>query len=646
MQNWLLNNFGSSKMFGKIDELSIKKAKKKLFAFRRSGRFDSEISSRLSAMAESLELIYENVEPSFVRLGQELQSICSEAVELTEHTLNSTKLVTGDSEKSVLDNVGTLTTYSLTELQSCQAAVSDRLGNTNIIAGHLTDLNNMCAVIDKIASVLGAVATYIGIESSCSTEARSMFTDFVQEIKELVGKMNLIYQSIVDDSRVASISQISAYREISGGLSQLSELIDAAEENVRDAVIKTEEIMKLSLEALDKVGNHSQDISRQVGEIVVAIQFHDITRQKIEHIVENLQDSGNTCSGNTSGEARAEKLNNVHSVLRIQSEQLRHIITEINAAYEQSLNAFGKIDDQVNRLVNSAAGLSHNSSNEGQGENSFAVLNSALLDLHQLLSRGRCLEDNLKNAARQVSETSAQVSCHLEGIRHINREMRIKSLNAIIKTAHLGKEGETLDVLAQEVNRLSIQSNEFVGDVSGVLDSITASARRLGETEEIRVENSDGISIGDGIQEISSTYERFVKESSDALRRAESLQIKISQTSSELVFLTELACRLTENLTELESVVEETSSWTSLGNRGDKRAASEIDQLTTRYTMEQERIIHEEIAALPDSNIHQNETENIYESSGIKKEIYGEDYSVEPEKAGGEDALDDNIELF
>ncbi len=634
MSNQPLNNLCGSRMLRKIYG-------------RRSGCFDLEISSRLSTISESLELIYKNVAPSFVLLGGELQAICSDANELTERTLKSTRLVTGDSEKSVLDNVGTLTTYSLTELQSCRATVSDRLGNTNVIAGHLTGLNNMCAEIAKIAGVLRAVATYIGVESSRSTEASLMFTDFVQEIKELVKKMDLIYQSIVDDSRMASISQSLAYKEISVGLSQLSELIDAAEENVREAVIKTEQIMKLSLEALEKVGSHSQNISRQVGEIVVAIQFHDITRQKVEHMVESLYDIGKIFSGNTSGKTRTGRLNDAHSILRIQSEQLKHIITEINAAYEQSVNAFGKIDDRVNQLVNSAAGLSHNSDDEGQGEDSFSKLNSALLDLYQLLSRGRCLEDNLKNAARQVSDTSAQVSCHLEGVRQINHEMHIKSLNAIIKTAHLGKEGETLDVLAQEVNRLSIQSNKFVGKVSGLLDSITVSARKLGETEEIPVENSDrGISVEDGIHEISSTYERFIKETSDALQQAESLQMNISKTSSGLVFLTELACQLTENLTQLEKVVEEISSWTSRDNSWDKKAASEIDQIKTRYTMEKERMIHEEVVGLPLSNIRQNESETIYEFSGIGGKNHGEDYSVEPEKADGEDALGDNVELF
>lgn len=648
MPNWLLNKFGSSRILKKINDLSIRKAKNNLFVYRGSGRFDSEMSDHLNIMAESLETIYKNVEPSFVQLGQDLQSVYSDAADLTERALKSTRLVAGEADDNVLANIGTLAEYSLTELQSCHAEVSDKLDNTNIIAGHLVGLNRMCAVIDKIAMILRAVATYIGVESSRSAEASEMFTNFVQEIKELVEKINLVSESIIDDSKAASASQVFAYGKISEGLSQLSKLIGAAEQDVRNAVLEAEQIVKLSLEALEQVGHHSREISRQVGEIVVAIQFHDITRQKVEHLAETLYDTGRLLVGKTSDNGfkkiRAERLGNAHSILRLQSEQLKQVVTEIKTAYKQIVDAFGKIDDEVDGLVNSAAGLTHNSSQEGQTEDPFAILNSALLDFHRLLSRGRDLEDNLEKTAGQASEASAQVSRHLEDIRGINHEMHIKSLNAIVKTAHLGEKGKTLDVLAQEVSKLSGQSNEFVGDVMKVLDSIAASAQRLGQTEEVQVGDGDsGMSIKDGIQEISGTYERFREESSDASQRAEALQMRISQTSSGLVFLTELADQLTENLTELERIVEELESQTSLEDRD---ATAGISQIAARYTMESERAIHKEIVDLPDSAIHQFETEDTQEPPKVDEEIHEEDYSAMPEKTDGEDDMGDNIELF
>ena len=75
-----------------------------------------------------------------------------------------------------------------------------------------------------------------------------------------------------------------------------------------------------------------------------------------------------------------------------------------------------------------------------------------------------------------------------DSVQDINFEIHLLSLNAAIKSAHIGSEGRALEVLAHAVKGLSDQSNGFVARINGLVEKIIA-ASRIGtdsksETEE------------------------------------------------------------------------------------------------------------------------------------------------------------------
>ena len=659
--NWFLNSFKSSRIAKISRFFYAKKGHKNRSVRSGSGLSIFEMSSHPSALAQSLEEVYKSLDTKFTQIGGELQSIHSEAARLTKQTLKSARMIGSESGEGILANIGSITKESLSELQNCRSDVFSSMGCVNAVAGHLGDLYAKCSVIEKMAMSLRIVILNIAVESSRSVESMDMFSDFVEDIKKLSEEIMLISGKIRDDCKKEQNGQIFIHKEISGGLSRLSDLADDAEGAVQRAVLEIEHLMGLS-KALEDVSARSKKISSQVEKIVMAIQFHDITRQQVEHVIESLREVEKLCAGKTSiAELKTDKndaLNRAYSILRLQALQLKATTTEIDAAYRQIMSAFEVIGSEVGRLVADASDFGQNKADGDATDDPFAALKSALLHLNPLLGQGRDLRSRMQERAVQASETSSRLSGYVGQVSGISNGLHLKALNAIVKTAHLDGRGRTLEVLGQEVNRLSDQSREFVPDVVDILDTISVLARELmGGSLEITGEvtgetqtavGKAGMSIDAGVRDISGVYDRFREDSSAALERSKTLQAEISQTRAGLCFLPELTNQLATHTDELEKMVELLSPYVEQKNM----AQEKVGDLIQRYTMESERTVHEKIIEGTDEFKAEDNIENSLceveprmmhsqAETGNESELFAET-AVEKD----EDELGDNVELF
>jgi methyl-accepting chemotaxis protein len=568
-----------------------------------------EISAGLPAFAESLEETSKNAEPSFIEVGRELQTIYSDAGGLEKQTLETAQLIAGESEENVLADIGGLAGDALEELKSCQTEVSPSLSRINEIVKDLDDLPRVCAVVEKIGKFLNVVGVNIGVESARSNEAKEMFKIDIQEIRKFSSKVIGIAENIRNDSKATRASLTAVHKEISAGLEKLLKLADDADQAAQHAVQKIELLMEYSVEAMKQASAHSQEISSQVGEIVVGIQLHDSMRQRVEHMIKSFHDVLRLCSKGASASGidntKAERLGSAYLLLDLQVAQLKQIITEVNGVYEKSTEAFGHIYEEVGSIVRSFSAIG--SEHAEKTLDPFADFKSKLDHLGQLLDRGETLLDQIRGTATQASEIAALLSNYAKSARSISFEIHIMAINAILSAMRLGEHGKTLTVLAQEVKDLSNQSNEFVNEVEDILGSINSTAGKL-ETRASEEANRAKVSLDESIQAIARAYSQFKKGSSDSFERAEALKNAISD-------------KLNGHLCELEKITQVLSPWAS---EGKGVSTAETDKLTKRYTMHQERKVHKQLTNLADDSID-DFGENIDQGASQEAEAFEED---------------------
>jgi len=586
-----------------------------------------DISPSLSAFTESLGKTITNAEPAFLQLGQELQSVNSNVNNLTELIVKTTALIGKDSDYGILVEVEGLVNQSLKEIKGCRSEVSQSLGHCEIMAEDLISLCKTAKIIKKIPLTLSVIGLNIGIESARSLEGSNTFTLFVEEIQQLGKTIKDASTSISTDSKEAREDQLSAHIEISDGLVRLSALIGDVEDNVRIALAEIGQIMGHSQEILKEAAIHSKEISRLVGEIVMALQFHDITRQQTEHIIEALDDSGKLSLNDLKDPhvkiEKEERLGSVHSILQVQAGQLNKIISEIEITYQTIMNGFEKISTEVGLLVSKASGFTALNKDTGSLEDSFSRLKSIVIRFQKLLNQGRELDGSVCNAAGEASEAVSRLSSYIEPFHDIREDLKLKALNAIISAEHIGDGGKVFGILAQEVTSLSETTNDFVGNVIGILESIDHTSQKL-KTGSHEMTDSSDIPLESIIEKISSIYVQFQEDMQDLSKKASDIKDSISGIIAELSFFPELVNSLKQYLKELGEIVHMFSPW---ARDEVEKFMTDVAQHEERYTMESERNQHRKIL----------DDEVSIEVGGIDSE---ESAAME------EDELGDNVELF
>ena len=629
----------------------------------RPGALDATV---LMEISEALTAICHDSEPEFLKIGNTLQNFYMAANELAQDTMDSVKLVAVEGSGSVLVKIKKISENALSELQAQQAQVANHLKDADDLVEKLGSLSDIRGSLQKIAKFLGIVGLNIGIEGAKSQESEEKFSGFSVDIRGLSEKVSGIGEAVLEDVNAAMTIQKSTCGEITFGLARLKALTREAGLAVDGAIRQVETITNALFGAMENTRKTSDEISRQVGDIVMAIQFHDNMRQRVEHVIEALNTLSHRlkeASADQAGGKASENVGEVLSVLEIQAAQLGRIISEIEGISENFVGAFDKIRNHLDGL---GAGLTSLGAREEDGvfrcdqavADPIDNLKNSLRVLNRLLGDGHGLMESMDEAAGAASNVAEKVSSHTREIKGISIETHLMALNAIIKSAHLGDEGCVFEVLAQEVKRLSESAMGFAADAEQKLAFINSSAlslRDMSSGEKIkRVAKGEAEAVlKTGFYEISSDYERFTEKCMKAQHRSNGLKTNISNVINGLTFLPELSNSLTRQRSALEGLI---ACLRPHVTQAETLTQAEVDSLLNRYTMVEERKIHDEmlgrtagtgaIASVAVAAVNDNIelfSEEAADDSGIEL------FDGEVDQPSGEDTIsgpDQNVVLF
>jgi methyl-accepting chemotaxis protein len=620
-----------------------------------------EVPEKLAKVTAGLKAASDGVEEKFLEMGQTIQTIYADSAGLTRQIQETTQALAGTGDDNILGKVEALADNSQKALVGHQDRVATNLAPVKAVIDYLESLCQSCDQIDRIAMNLRVVGLNIGVESTRSAEARDMFTIVAEEIVQLSNKVNAAGTLIRGDAEAAKADEVHAVESITKGLQELESLSTDAAKAVNAAVTEIQSCVHSATTVFDQSCKRSDAVSQQVGEIVAGIQFHDSMRQRVEHIVDALATvaqkmSRRTAAGMAAGSITA-RLGEVHDVGAIQMMQLRDVIHEIERVHGQSAGAFQSIGNEMQSLTDSMKVSWSETSTEALGKGAFNAdpferLLQALEQLKDLMVRADFLVDEIERSVLRSSEIGTRFSGHMKTVEIIGFETHMKALNAIVRAAHLGEKGQTLEVLAQEMSRLSRQARDFVANVVDNLGQMANCATKLRQepidvsvdpesVAEKRGEAAD--TLGRGIDSIRENKSRLAEQLGAAARRAEALREEITHVIKGLTFLPSLADDMTGCLDELKSTLEPLKPF------GEK-TQGDTDQLSAAYTMQRERDIHEKLF-LGDNPAGRGFVGNTIGAIGNDRsdtaeaiELFGD--PNEEKKEGDAKDFGDNVELF
>ncbi len=595
--------------------------------------------SILRKQQEKLIKLSGNTEEEFLSLGVKLQDISSKAKSLPERLVHIAELIKGGGEHNFFDQSKYVSEKSLTILKMFDAETKEIILKINSIVEQIKKFSknkNDFKIISRTLRVLGINIKIQGVQI-IGDENNSI--GLADEVSGLSIKTDVIVDKLFDELGKADVSVLLIADRINRHLQKNSRQIKQAEKRINNVLGRLKEMFDLSAGLLTNITSCSSEISKRVGEIVMSMQFHDISRQKIEHVSEALEDickklEEDTKSGNGDESSLPAY---ILKIAAVQISQLDFVTHEMETAEKKMVE--GLEDIALNTKKQSEELIKATGVQEKESDNSVVIkFRDEITTIISALTKNAENNNYIQEEVKGVSKTAKAIFFFIGNVEEIAEKIKLLALNAQIEAARIGESGLALSILAREVRDVSAHSNRVVDTISAGVKLILDIADRLqihisdaftkglNDVEDLR---RTAVETGEGLNNLNNEMAENIV---DFNGKSQQLALDISAIKSEIRFFREMKECIFDAKMVINQLIEAVRPFAA-ENKTDSDE-SLLTELNVRYTMESERIAHENAFRL-------SHMENC-DSNALAEKICGDEVFAEPVH----DEDDGDIELF
>ncbi len=577
-------------------------------------------------------------EPGFLALGNDLQSLYRVSTELTRALEDSNSRLHAQLASQRLSGADGVVAAALAEVQSGVRAVEALLARSKAITADLSAMRPQLDVVNRVGVLLQSVAVGFAVESSRDQESQVAFGSFVEEIRGLSRRTNEVEGRIGEQLAKACDSENSALGRIETELAELGGLAGQLAETSARAAMDVQARLDDIVAALAVMRDRSVRIRQYTEEAVFHMQFGDIVRQKIEHVVEALVGVAHDLRAPAA--VRWGRVPDGVHALAVQVAQLEAVEHELATAERQLSHSFSQIAD-------SATGFGDSADGRGTGRSGVVELRGVLADfdkLRGLAVKEQQLREQSVVSGQEAFSTAERIAGQMKEVQAINREMHLLALNAIVMTAALGEAGATLEVLSMQVHELYRQADAAVGTIGAEAERLTLH-RQSDVTTDLATHVADRTlvevvgAVANGVAEYERTVEQIGARVSDSNALLEAGRDRLSQLGEFAGQVRSLREAVQGVCLQLEAIA---------GPVATGRGAGAVAE--HHYTMESEREIHRRIASVAAAPAGLFAGASAPGGSDTTKAAQAKadigEASTPPAVADDAQSLGDNVELF
>jgi methyl-accepting chemotaxis protein len=588
-------------------------------------RFGRMVRERLDALIKGTRGLVAEQEPLVLKLGDGLRQVWSDASELSQKAQGLADNLAGDF---VTEAVQQLQDSLITLGDVCEGGEGvESLAYFEDILATASSLGTYLGEFQRIVRTLQILGISTRIESArLGSEGRG-FSTLADDVEKLAS--NIVVHSAQIREKYQALEQV--VHEATDKTREIITLQGACASQAKDSIkanlSSMEEFLNASSDRAVEFAATSTEISSRVGEAVSSMQFHDIVRQRVEHVDEAFVEMERELESRRV--ADMERLAAwMGRVARLQSRQLAESGESFHVAIEGLKENLRGIGGAISSMCGSMKMESGGADN---------VDDSPLQRVQQGIAEAM---DGVQTYARQGEEIRSlmsdvagivkDMSAFVEDIEEVGAEIELIALNASVRAAHTGEKGAALGVLAIEIQGLSARARTHTGGVADVLTKVS----RL---SDVLVEHAEGSSneteMGGAIEELGSIVDKLSRgnaevqsESGHLVLESQKMVERIHKLTDRVVFhetMREKLVGFSRRAEELEAAI-----WNSFPEALEAELPEELRDKLDRYTMESERDTHRSIFG--------GGTEHDASSGqdGGDVELFSDD------------DMDDNIELF
>jgi len=187
------------------------------------------------------------------------------------------------------DNVVDLSRKALSEVTSRLNGIGDiarqTLGDMQLILNEAGTISESIAQIQYIADQTNLLALNAAIEAARAGDYGRGFSVVADEVRKLSQKSNEAALKIRKHVEKMEADIRDIYQKTERNTMETGTLSNEAETVVHDTMGKIDASMIGARDKLGMLRTETEQLARDIGAIIVSMQFQDITRQRIEHVM-------------------------------------------------------------------------------------------------------------------------------------------------------------------------------------------------------------------------------------------------------------------------------------------------------------------------------------------------------------------------
>ncbi|MFH0810469.1 MAG: hypothetical protein V2A77_08405 [Pseudomonadota bacterium] len=553
--------------------------------------------ARIEGVSRELGDLSRQNEGEILGLGNNLERFATAATRLSQHAAGVVESIRVSDQMSLAGEVFSSVSG---RLEACNSEIVSGLARLESIGQRLDRLFRFQRSLNHLTRTVRMLRVATRMETVRLKDEGDDLSMLADEIDQFSQRMDGHVAGFFD--KAAEVAQETARlgASLDAGRREYKKRLDSTEHATEAALTHIRTLLDQAARLSEITARRSREVVKDVGEIVASLQFHDITRQQIEHVrsalrevVDKLKERVRKSALRKPGDAKIVIV--AANILKLQKSHLRQVQSEIEDCGGRIIESLGDISQnceaQAHDLV-PLVGRDTQKAGLNQLEEQMSVL-------AKILDQGSRLSREMFDSTLTASKLLENMRGGLVAVQNINEELNLLALNALVKVSRQAEGGRALAEIAEAINRLSSDPREAVRQAAEEVLGLLAEAKDLASLHE------------DALAENQKESEALAKAAAAALEGLRSLGREVTQTVNSLVGeaqgLTREIAAVSEGVRFHQIVAEKVNQaarilddcfYAMMTVSGETRfdaGAPSPSLLEGRYTMESEREVHKAV---------------------------------------------------
>ncbi|MFP4556688.1 MAG: hypothetical protein ACLFNU_07445 [Bacteroidales bacterium] len=392
---------------------------------------------------------------------------------------------------------------------------------------------------------------------------------------------------------------LSAFEDIRGkNIIDLDNILNNIHYGIILFAEKHEEVARLIPEVTKKTENSSKSIA----DIITNLQYHDIIRQKMEHVhsthkklIVDLEKTANE-QNNDSLQNHQKMLVRIRDIANLQSAQLVHANKEYQKAIETITNKFIAISNDMTNISEKCheINISQDNAEEFHLQGIIEKLSNSATVLSLFLDAEKSFYNRIDIISNQVTQTSSSISKYSLALKELEQAtaVTLKAYNiASTKDQEITKPLQQVENLYSEILKFKDEIQSVFSKVEQIGGDLSAGI----QSKELKQNGSFGQSAT-SMNSIISQLNQKNLQIKDLLQENRTISTKISKDVRETIgkvryydFFEKVIVDIISEFNHIYKMLRAEIT------QDDSEKEKEYEQIKSQYTMASEHQIHDKI---------------------------------------------------